>query len=1630
MNKSEYREIVKGRSRGNNERNGNDNLIFSLFSHIADHTAVQSSLCYIFFLFLETFHLLYLPVVALPHQNYGLEIFTDILTSINYPRILINAATSQSWMALCILWIAHAVFMLVTTAGFIVLAYFPKKGAARHSKFLSYLSSFLSMCIILMQTVLLLPMTELFVFPVLCSGGVNMLDDKTGMPSFLSCGSAGQIVVSVVGLLLELLLALLIFFSMSVLQEDYYFSPLPWAGESHEVFFLQGLAKFATYFYIAIDVNLSYMGYPLLIVLLFYGFLMYEGIRTARFMCRSSVLVTCDIQTAVVFVLHAYSSVHFLYDSSTIILTFTLIVILGAIMGIFAYIHGESRKRNILFKDRSQLKLMSSAEEHLRSLCSLTIKSRDTSFWRIVFRNVLHTHQQDCADDSCVCRRLTMQSGSGNSSRVAGLHGKFMDDALLLIEKVIEGEANRWKQSRKIMLELSYFESIVMKNYFKAYYWVKSSETMRRGKFNQQFMEYRMKHTLAQQIVMQESKSQGAELLRKLIKFQNKCTGLQKMLQHTTKTIISFWKLFESARFNVNELFSMAQKIAAMLKFVSALFKYCAELSPNYPYIYYYYGHFIRLVLNNPDEASDYIEKGADIFRQMQENRYKYEEDISQSPDTAVVIVSGSLSTLGTILYANQHVKEQLGFNIADLEGRNVSRLMPAILGEKHDEFMLRHFQTGDSYVLGHERMVFIQTKNGLIEPVCIVAKTLPSVTQGIRYVGFIRRDSAKIRNTYIKIPSQYKDKAIAFILTDDNKNIVGISKHACSLFGLTSKYIMRKKGFTTLPYPIGRLAPELDNPANEKKLQSGFQVTLNTSSLLEFLDYDYLKHQEVERVFSSVKERKSVYVVMMRMVHKGGVLALRVYAMVSMSMWPSTREVFRAVVEHSKEAKKKPQSRRSSDDTVSDTHQTSLASNAPEFFMANNQDFLGDTLKATSRLSNKLQYANATSATAKRSLENELARPTSIIRLKILIIVFIITTIGGFAADYAMQRTYMNQTAELNWVNLYAYRRLLALNLLTFQLFIYLNVANSLTSYTYSVVADMDAVLTLFRQSEFLIETSVHSSYVDKYINDVVYAPLVVKRIQANYVEYTESSTVNSALYEIMTKATIIIHSTASEAYSVNYINSFVPNSTSSTLTSFERGIYFYFANVLGELNNLMTQSGDTLHSVTLDNLDSNRWTLLWLHISLYACVTVFAILFVPLLLNIQKNKRKLLISFAELTIDEVMSLSINCKEYFKVYLTQVTTAEDDRERRAQRARENATEQDKKREMAKFSLKQDTIIKRIEHDSRVSLASETGAAGEDEATKSLIAKERSKVQEEIIRERKRQIENVAVHLGYVSLVVGAIFILIAGYYSKMLWSFLSGYTQIRESIESMLCIHRRASYLSSGLVYLVAYFKGMDRFDYTVTGSNPYEYLLGQITKNEELIKTFKTYPSNILKEFANLLNQYDSSEFCNLVTSIIDSSRVTLDWCHSTLGGILNEGLLNTLSYMVLLTKSSYYDTKLSSNVANMKLLMLSQNSIETTKVSMYVLSPAMASIEESVTIKLDDYFSSCQSYMIIDYLVMLLILVVAFFVLFIYFVQTIEREIFTERGILVILPRMIADRQQQQDGDNNSNTNKVQK
>lgn len=1599
------------------------NSLLILFCYIANHNKMRVGF-YVLLLIIEWCNLLYLPVQYASNTDSSFDTFASIVSAFNYFRLVVS---QKSELGVLVLFILHGcIIVYLTIASIFVMVVGRNTSRTNDNRFLMGVATMLSSLLIFMAAVLVIPMLESFIFPLLCHNG-----ERVGFNvSYMQCGSPTQIVLSCLGILFTILTFLFFYIVARVLVDDYWLSTLPWAGEGLNAHVLHEVPKFLLGLYLAVDITWVYstMAFECFLVLQLYE--AWQRIWRAVTYSRA-IYVGKLIEESMVLVVYAYVVLGAMLSNENALWVQLFLMLMGICIGLGKYVTLEKWRHEILRKNWASLKNAFEAEDYVSALCDLCYTGQQSEEWKLVLNFLLFIHMKDCTRRDCKCKSIrslrsngSSSSGSDNSptaeERVITINRSNAELWMIICEEILEKLAEKWENSRDIKMHFCYFESIVMKNYFKAYYWLLRASEIKRP-FVECYLIFRMKHILSMAIVAQEAGTPSMINVPLVLRFQKLCSAMQKVIAYCTTIVISFWTLLELPRINVSELYRKGQKITVLIKTVHDYFKLATECNSEHPYNYLYYGRFLTCVLNSETDGKEWIAKGMEIMQQLKENKTKYKEDLSKSPDTAVIVISGNLNSLGIVRSANEHVKKQLGFEPSDLIDRNISRIMPKSIGEVHDMFLLNNVKAGVGGLLHREVLAFSQTKQGLILPVCLEAKTLPGLEHGLQYIGFVKRDVGKIKSRYIKLPSQYKAHKLAYIMTGPDKCMIGMSKHACELFGLSTRYISRKKGATTTSYHISKLAPELGSDENLKKLEVGMEVILNTQSILEYLDYDHLTKEEEKQVLSRVGEKHRAFV-MEKVLNPQGLMDLRVFMIVDLEQKGTGHKQHQGM---GSDLGSSDAGERIGDfEAASVTGRMSMDSSQSQSYASSSSGHGSSSKSAVMDLKKGV---------------NTRERTTSITRLLWAIFIIITLLVANVSVWFGLYVTSKDGIHEIHTVVVDSLKRLTHFDMAMCRLMAYMNVRNGLEpSYTEDgelglnaiseQISSADTLLNTLKNDEYNLEISMNS-HIPSLSDSLIYRTLNMTKIHPSYTYYTKQVNLNHAVIEVVDIASDTVQRSASDSQSTAYVNNFVQQSSSDTLSSFEMRLVYVFANSLTSIHTILSESGDVVFAKFDSAVNSSKVTLIVVICLMYSITFVFSIVFVPIIWRIHRNKRNLLELFAGMSFKTIHGLAMTCRQFLKTDFAHLREQVFDSsfvsqpasprsvvpgDKKAQQRRDSDELRLKRRaELARKEAEKEEVteglLKKQQHSPEPSSAQGFEGAlddTEDERRKEELNKAEKEKDDEFIAGRKKSIRKVPLGMSQVTFVVVIVFAIILGYSTKMLMLVIDDLDETKNNLGRIVIIYKRFTYLADMMLFFRGYLRSMDKYLNATNCEAQFNQSYSAALENENKVSDFKTYPSTGLGGLSTVLEELDSSRLCQDVYDYGAYNNLT--WCKTTLNGVLMEGLSHSVSFCLAVTYRSYLNISLSSDAATRKAdWLMSDEFQEIIEIFVRIYNPLFDWLADKASSVFIDHESYNRMLAMIDYIVMIVILVAALILLAGYFIKRMEEELFMARGVLALLP-----------------------
>ena len=201
--------------------------------------------------------------------------------------------------------------------------------------------------------------------------------------------------------------------------------------------------------------------------------------------------------------------------------------------------------------------------------------------------------------------------------------------------------------------------------------------------------------------------------------------------------------------------------------------------------------------------------------------------DLLFQDDTVVLHVSGNKESYGRIVKSNQGLSKVFGYSKSEVTGHVINILMPSIFAKRHNDFMEKFFKTGYKTVFNKEREFYGLHRNGFCFHIKMLVKQMPSLDEGIQYVGMLRQTQSDAD----------------YIITD-MKGVVD-----CFSTGVTSMLNLPVALFKDSDINIQILAPDLISvfSADKKKMLLEKYKEIGGQRLAFYVPKDFASHVQSE---------------------------------------------------------------------------------------------------------------------------------------------------------------------------------------------------------------------------------------------------------------------------------------------------------------------------------------------------------------------------------------------------------------------------------------------------------------------------------------------------------------------------------------------------------------------------------------------------------------------------------------------------------------------------------------------------------------------------------------------------------------------------------------------------------------
>ena len=404
----------------------------------------------------------------------------------------------------------------------------------------------------------------------------------------------------------------------------------------------------------------------------------------------------------------------------------------------------EKRIEDLLLTNVDKLKLDVDALIQIYTVQKLVKGGNINHVDEVTLIGIVNLHILECQNLDCPCKN--------DSELYDAVSDKFSDRSLPCNKDIIflhhfnkrlyEDALNKFINSPSLHIAFAFYLFETMRNVHASLVELNISEK-KKPSLQQQFTIFRNKKIIENHIKVDSTQSKDIYTqLTNVIEFERLLTECQKAIEKVCNFQIEFWSQLANILPDLNILNDLGKKIYTSSEEAEDFWLQLCKINPNYSKALTLYGYYLVEIKNHNQRGYDLLEKAKSTYKKSLDELVK-SADILFDDDTSVVHVSGNKETAGRILKTNQGLTKIFGYNKSEVIGHSVNILMPSIFAKRHAEFMDKFFRTARHRIFNNERYLYALHRNGYCFNIKLLVKQMPSLSEGIQYVGMIRRTQA-----------------------------------------------------------------------------------------------------------------------------------------------------------------------------------------------------------------------------------------------------------------------------------------------------------------------------------------------------------------------------------------------------------------------------------------------------------------------------------------------------------------------------------------------------------------------------------------------------------------------------------------------------------------------------------------------------------------------------------------------------------------------------------------------------------------------------------------------------------------------------------------------------------------------
>lgn len=242
------------------------------------------------------------------------------------------------------------------------------------------------------------------------------------------------------------------------------------------------------------------------------------------------------------------------------------------------------------------------------------------------------------------------------------------------------------------------------------------------------FIDYKSKQLFAEEDILN---------IKKITKFEKHYEILSTNVLKSMKKFIKIVKIQKKNEINELEFYNSLESLIIDLEIVQKEYNTLSILIPNELRVLKLMCFINCILLDNIDTSQNMYSQFLSTLSNKISMAHRSNIYFKDNAGPGILCFSGNLNNLATITYCNQRFHKLLDQEDNTLVGTNVNNIMHELFAKHHDYFILNFYRTNKIHNINKDNVVYAQSNKNLLVPLKQCVKVLPSLKEGIFYVGY-----------------------------------------------------------------------------------------------------------------------------------------------------------------------------------------------------------------------------------------------------------------------------------------------------------------------------------------------------------------------------------------------------------------------------------------------------------------------------------------------------------------------------------------------------------------------------------------------------------------------------------------------------------------------------------------------------------------------------------------------------------------------------------------------------------------------------------------------------------------------------------------------------------------------------